>query len=89
MHGEDLLDGVALDDPELVLDLVKRVLVDNEVLQGHGSLLGHLHVHLLLLGAADPVCELTVVWHGSRQHNHLDVLGQLHDNLLPHRSTVL
>jgi len=65
MHGEDLLDSVTLDHSELVLDQVKRILVDDEVLQGHGSLLSHLHVNLLLLGTAYPVCELTVVRDGS------------------------
>lgn len=84
MHGEDLLDCVSLDHAELVLNQVKRVLVDDEVLQGHRTLLCHLHVNLLLLGTADPVCELTIVRDCCRQHHHLDMIWQLHDNLLPH-----
>ncbi len=84
MHGEDLLDGVSLDYSEFVLNQVKRVLVDNEVLQWDRALLGHLDVDLLLLGTADPVCELTIVGDCCRQHHHLDVIWQLHDNLLPY-----
>jgi len=84
MHGEDLLDCVSLDHAELVLNQVKRVLVDDEVLQGHRTLLGHLNVNLLLLGTADPICELTIVRDCCRQHHHLDMIWQLHDNLLPH-----
>jgi len=84
LHGEDLLDGVSVDVAQLVLDEVERVLVDDEVLQGHGALLSHLHVDLLLLGAPDPVRELPVVGHRRRQHHHLDVLRQLHYHLLPH-----
>jgi len=84
MHGEDLLDGVSFDYSELVLDQVKRVLVDDEVLQRDRALLGHLDVNLFLLGTADPVCELTIVRDCCRQHHHLDMIWQLHDNLLPY-----
>lgn len=59
------------------------------MLQGDRSFLRVLHEDLLLLNAADPLGELQVVGHCSGEHDDADVVGQLDDDLLPDRASLL